>query len=271
VPGRAAEYDVSARPITLIPPGTAIGPGAPQGWSHLIVKSHPRVADADRKEVTGLVARLASFLFTVTLADVRPEPDGRRPRFRIRDAAIGMGTRVNGQDVVLSPDTARQFGADLGWIERTILDTGFKRQQHGVVVFHGPTLLLFDTPVPFRCGARHRLVTYRYALLADADTGRLDPLVWLRDADCQSPRPPAEWLPPDLSYEPELRVDSQEFTLGVPSEVGLAVDRLPPGRAQLALPPELLPLAGQPRYTPESARQLEDELRRLLTSTGAMR
>ena len=99
------------------------GPGggipAPPGWSHLVIKSHPHIADADRRAVSGLVARLASFLFTVTLADVRPEPGTQPPRYRLRDAAIGMGTRVNGQDVVLSPDTARGLGADLGWIERT--------------------------------------------------------------------------------------------------------------------------------------------------------
>src|SRR5919201_2071185 len=68
-PALPAEYDLTSRPISLIPPGTVIGRTAPPGWSHLIVKSLPRVAAADRGEVSGLVARLASFLFTVTLAD----------------------------------------------------------------------------------------------------------------------------------------------------------------------------------------------------------
>lgn len=254
----AAEYDLTARPVSLVPAGTVVGQSAPPGWSHLIIKSHPHIAEADRPLVTGLAARLAGFLFTVTVADVRPGPGSTR--FRIQDIGVGMGTRVNDEDVVLSPDSAR----GLGPIESTILATGYRRQQQGTVVFHGPTLLLFDAPVPFRCGGRHRHVTFRYALLADAATGRLDPLVWLRDAGCQSPRPPAEWLPPNLVDEPELRVDPQEFTLGVPSEVGFAVERLPTGRAQVALPPALLPLADAPRFTPETARQLEAALRRLL-------
>jgi hypothetical protein len=264
----AAEYDLSSRPPEPIAPGTVVGRGPPPGWSHLVLKSLPHIAPAERAKVSDLVLRNATLLFTALVADVRPAPDGRPPRHRLRAFGVGLGINLNGQDTILSPDTAKQFGADLDWIGRTILSTGYARQRQSVVVVQGPTMALSDTPVHFRCDGKHRLIMFRYALLVDEPTGRLDPLVWLYDGAgrgaCVGDRVVMELLPPDLVNEPELLVDLNEFTLGVPAEPAFAVDRLPPGRAQIVLPAELRPLAEQTRYTTEEAQRLEAELRKLL-------
>jgi hypothetical protein len=268
------EYDVASEPPELLPPGTVVGQTAPPGWSHLIVKSHPRIAPAERPKVSDLTARMATLLFTAFAADVRPSPDGRPPRHRLRAVGIGLGNRIDGRDTILTPDTAGRFGADLDWIGRAILSTGCERQKQSVVVFRGPTMALVDTPVHFRCPDRHRLIMFRYALLVDEPTGRLDPLVWLFDptgrGGCAGERVVMELLPPDLVNEPELYVDLNEFTLGVPAEPAFAVDRLPPGRVQIPMPSGLRPLAEQTRYSPEEAARLEGELRKLLPApTGA--
>ena len=73
------------------------------------------------------------------------------------------------------------------------------------------------------------------------------------------------WLRPDTIDEAELIPDPGEFTLGVPSEAALAVDRLPPGRPAGELPADVRPLAGKARFSADEAAALEAGLRKLLT------
>ena len=57
---------------------------------------------------------------------------------------------------------------ELTWITREILTRGYKTQRQAVVVIHGPTFGLVDTPVWYRCEGKNRLIRFRYALIVDA-------------------------------------------------------------------------------------------------------
>jgi hypothetical protein len=261
-----AEYDVTSRPPEAIPPGTVVGQTPPEGWSNIVIKSLPRVRPADRPKVKDLVARMAEWMFTAFLADVRSDPSGSPPR-RLRAVALGLGCSVHGRDTIITPENPA--GAKLDWITRTILTKGYERQKQAVVVFQGATAGLVDTPVWFRVDGKHRLVRFRYALLVDGPGGPLDTLAWQLDAAGKLADPPAcVWLKPDTIDTAELFVDPNEFTLGVPSEAAFAVDGLPPGRSLGDLPAALRPLAATTRFTPETARDLEAGLRRFLTDAG---
>jgi hypothetical protein len=256
-PDWSAEYDLTARPPDLIPPGTVVERSAPTGWSHLVIKSLPRVRPADRDKLPTLTVRMASWMFTAFLADVRPEGGTHC----LRAIALGFGASVNGRDTVVTPESK-----DVGWIERQILATAYDRQKKGVVVIHGPTLGLLDTPVWFRCGQKNKLVRYRYALLVDAPTGRLDVLLWslgTDDGGCGD-RAEVVRIEPGTIDEAELVPDLGEFTAGVPSEAGFGVDRFPPHTERYFLSSELRALAGQTRFTPAEAHALEMGLRKLM-------
>jgi hypothetical protein len=273
VPDWSGEYDVSARPPEAIPPGTVVGRSAPPGWSHLVIKSLPRVHPDYREKIPGLTPgltiRMASWMFTAFLADVVREEGTNPPCHRLRAVALGLGTSINGRDVVITPETGKQFGADFGFLGagRDILAKGYETQRKAAVPVFGPTFGLVDTPVWFRCDSKNRLVRFRYALLVDAPTGRLDVLVWSLGPDgggCGELTEVA-WLAPDTIDEAELIPDPDEFSrAGVPSEAGFAVDKLPPGRVRLLLPPDLWPLAGRTRFAADGARALEARLRQLL-------
>lgn len=263
VPDWSADYDLAARPPDLIPPGTVVERSPPPGWSHLVIKSLPRVRPADRDKLPGPTVRMASWMFTAFLADVRSDGD----RHRLRALAVGFGTSIKGRDTVITAETGKQLGADFGFLGsgRDILKTAYERQAKGVVVIHGPTFALFDTPVWFRCGEKNRVVRYRYALLVDAPTGRLDVLLWslgTDDGGCGD-RAEVVRIVPGTIDEAELVPDLSEFTVGVPTEAGFGVDRLPPHAERYSLPPELRPLAGQTRFTPAEAHALEAGLRQL--------
>ena len=262
-----AEYDVTSRPPEAIPPGTVVGREPPPGWSRIVIKSLPRVRPSDRAKVSDYTARMAGWMFTAFLADVRDEPGGSPPR-KLRAVAFGLGCSVPGQgDTVVTPE--QPDGADLDWVKRTILRKGYERQRQVLVVFLGPTAGLVDTPVWYRLRGKNTLVRFRYALLVDGPGGPLDVLVWRLDpGGGLAEQPACVWLRPNTIDEAELIVDPAEFTLGVPSEAAFAVDDLPPGRPAGALPADLRKLAAATRFTPDAARELETGLRRFLAAVG---
>lgn len=265
LPDWSNDYDLAARHPDELPAGTFIGTSAPEGWSHLVIKSLPRVHPRDRDRLVSYAADKASWMFTAFVADVVLESRGEHTRPRLRAVALGLGASVNGRDIILKPDSGKEVGTRLGPIEREILTKGYAVQRKAMVVVHGPTFGLVDTPVWFRCGSDNRLLRYRYALLVESISGRLDVLVWRLEPEDGSCGGLAELvrLKPDTIDEAELVVDTRRVTLGLPAEDALAVERMPPGR-RLPFPADLRGLAARTRFTPEEAHALETRLRSLL-------
>jgi hypothetical protein len=250
--------------LELIRPGTVIGPQAPSGWTHLVLKSWPRLPHDQKKLVNEMTARLSVAFFTATTADVVAEEVQGIRQFRLARLGFGVGTRVRGQDMIVSPTTEAQLGADLGFIGRQVLTEVCQRQQEIRLVAGSATAAVVDTPLFMPRGHGHRKVILRYVFLVDPRTGRLDTLVWRIDLDARGDYEGAvgaiEWLPPQLMVDAVMQVDGREFRLGIPSERAFAVTSLPTGR-QLGFPAALRALAGRPQLAPEEARLLVAGLR----------
>ncbi|MDB5306290.1 MAG: hypothetical protein JWO38_492 [Gemmataceae bacterium] len=266
-------YELTARPPEEIPAGTVIGRTAPPGWSHLVIKSLPRVRD-DQQVAFPLIARarvvrMAAWMFTAFLADVRADQHEGRARYRFRAVALGLGTDVNGRDTILTPEAGRQVDPNLGSIEAEILGKGYEVQRKALLVVRGPTIGLLDTPVWFRRGDENRLLRYRYALLVDGPTGRLDVLVWrLGGGGREGGADEAVLLNPDTIDTAELVVDRRKVNLlGIPGDDAFAVDKMPHGRAVLPVPPDLRPLAARTRFTAPEVHALETRLRQLIAGS----
>lgn len=263
-PNWTNSYDVTARPPELIPAGTIIADAPPADWSHLVIKSHPQLRASDQSKVDTQPARLASLLFTAFLADVKADVDGKH---RLRRIALGMGTKVNGQDVIFAPDGAMPGEPRLMPLDHYAITRGYAVLQNARVVLQGPTMALVDTPVLFRCGSKNKLVRFRYALLVDGESGRLDALVWGMDPEqggCFAAAA-AIRLAPNTLTTPDLILDPSEITFGWPTgDTAFGIDALPPGKERYAIPADLLPLAMATRFTPEDARKLEEGLRKLM-------
>jgi hypothetical protein len=250
--------------LELIRPGTVIGQQAPAGWSHLVLKSWPRLPDDQKKLVNEMTARLAVTFFTATTADVAAEDVQGGRHFRLARLGFGLGTRVRGQDMIVSPATEAKLGADLGFFGRQVLDEVSQRQQEIHLVAATATAAIVDTPLFMPRGHGHRKVILRYVFLVDLRTGRLDTLVWRINLDARGNYEGAvgaiDWLPPNLMVDAVMQVDVREFHLGIPSERAFAVTSLPPGQP-LDCPAALQPIAGRPQLTADHARLLEAGLR----------
>jgi hypothetical protein len=255
------------RSVEMITPGTVIEKSAPKGWTHLVLKSQPRLPDEEKRKVSDLHARLATMVFTATAASVEKQPDGR---YRLARLGLGVGVNIGGQDVIVSPDTQARLGAGLKLFARQVLSAVYEKQKACRLVAVGPTLAVLDTPAFMPRGGGHAPVVMRYVFLVDAASGRLDTLVWRIDTDGKGGYDGAagmiEWLPPNKMIDAEMQVDPSEITLGVPSERAFAVKRIPEGKRQFSIPEGLRAVAGTARLTSEQAGQLTQGLRDLIAT-----
>jgi hypothetical protein len=257
-----SQYDVTPRQVSLIAPGTVVGEKAPEGWSHLIIRSHPRVAPEDQGKVNSLTTKLAAFLFTSILAKVEAYKEGEEQRYRYADVGVGFGTMIDGKPTIISPDSEARLGANLSFFARQVLSTCYEEQKLGRVVCHSDTMALVDTRVVLNRKGEHRWCIYRHALLVDPRNGALATLVWPIDIDTSGRRyagvaGPVQWLPPGKIEDTVLRVDTAEFTLGVPSKKAFAVSKVPAGERELAFPEGVEKLAAAQQMTPETAYATE--------------
>jgi hypothetical protein len=264
--------DVPAPRFELIQPGTVIGKEPPKGWSHLIIKSYPRIRPDDLRLVTPLTAELASFLFTVFVANVDEERVGGQVRYRLGAIAFGVGTSINGRDTIISPATQQRLGANVGLLGGQVLAKVYDGQQNVRLPAFTRTMALVDTPMVMLRGNRHRPIIIRYALLVDASTGKLETLAWLLDRDdrggYQGPSSAIEWLPPSKISDAVLRVDPNEITLGIPSDNAFALVRIPEGQKQIAFPEDVKAVAAEANPSAAWAGWLEGKLRELLQQAG---
>jgi hypothetical protein len=264
-------YDVTQRRLDTIPPGTVIGKEAPKGWSNLIIKSHPKPGTGDTDQLSPIAMRLSSLLFTAVLADVQPDRDAPG-RHRLARVAAGIGTQVGGKDMILTPQTARRQGANLGLLGGIVLSRGQEKLQEMTVQARSKTMAVFDSPSLMARDGRHVPVLLRYAVLIDPRTGRLDTLLWLIDregeAAARGPTSPLVWLAPGTIEECILHVDAREFSMGTPTEKAFAPSALPKGKKDIPCPDELKTLAVRLRFSPAMAADLEAKLRKVLEESA---
>jgi hypothetical protein len=264
----AAEFSVTPTRIELIPPGTIIGDKVPEPWTHLIVRSQPRVTDGDIDEVSRNQIRLAETFSMSTVARVERVSQSGAPTYRLARLASGLGVHSAGGDTIVSPDTA-----DVGFLAGILLDEMYQQQKSVEIVLRSATTAVYDTPIAIRVGNKNRMLVLRYAILVDEHTGQLDTLAWLIDVDdgrYLGLSGYLQWLKPYLSFDCRLYVDKSEYSWGIPSDVAYACLKTPPGRLQLSVKQgPLTTLIAKERWTLAEAPTVDAGLRDVLKQARA--
>jgi hypothetical protein len=265
----AAEFGVTPTRIELISPGTVIGDKAPEPWTHLIVKSRPRVTDGDIDEVSRNQIRLAETFSMSTVARVERTGSNGAASYRLSRLASGLGMHSAGGDVIVSPDTA-----DIGFLAGILLDEMYEQQTSVEIILRSATTAIYDTPIAIRVDNKNRMLVLRYAVLVDEHTGQLDTLAWLIDVDANGRylglSGYLQWLKPDLSFDCRLYVDKSEYSWGIPSDVAYACLKTPPGRLQLSVKQgPLTTLIAKQRWTLAEAPTVDAGLRDVLNQARA--
>ncbi|WP_166820159.1 hypothetical protein [Thalassoroseus pseudoceratinae] len=259
--------------LVLLKPGTVVGNTAPDGWSHLVLKSMPRIHPEHRSKVNKQTYRMSSLVFTAVAANVRPttNSDGQN-QYEIGNIGIGMGTSIRGQDTVITPETKNRFGVKFGFLEGILLSTCYEKLMMARLRAHTPTMAVIDTHAVMVRGQGHRPAIMRHILLVDAPTGRLETLSFGIDIDERNQylgvNTHMEWLRGNAIDDCLLYVDRREFTVGIPSDNAFAVKSPPKGRMTVQFTKSLADLAGQSALNAESLQTLERGLRQALWSAA---
>ncbi len=236
-----AGWDFKPRPLARIPSGVAVGGETVDGWSNPLLFVRGQLTSGDLSVVNSTVTRFAEMFNLVLLANVSEQgADG----YVLDQIAIGFSTAIAGRNVVITSDTHRQLGANLGLIggsvfsgnEAALADTQqTARYKYGMII-DAPTLLLRD-------GA-HKLTMVRYFVWVSRRTGDVGVLVWAMEdqgagADFRLVDATPQLLPPNLHENRRMHVDGNEFNmLGIPSARAFALEALPPG-TDVPFSPEL--------------------------------
>lgn len=249
--------------LVHIPPGTVVGKTAPKGWSHLIVKSLPRLGSGDRGTLPGSAARTATLFRTVILADVGRRPDDP-DSFELRRIGIGLSVPDRqGRDVVVEPGRGPDVGVDLGLTDRVVLRAAEGQLARGKLAAATTTFALYRAPSVMAVGDEHHEVEVCYGLSVDPDRGGLAAFVWAQDLTATGALATARVieLPPNLVYECPLDVKAQRILGAVPVSWSFAMTALPPGRG-LRLSDDAARILAAAGREPIAAANLERVLRR---------
>lgn len=270
--GRGGGAEPERTSLVLLTPGTHItGPrDLPSGWTHLVIKSVPRLVSGDLATLPAVARKTATLFRTVLLAEVRPAA-GSKSTFVLRRMGMGLCTPVNGKDTVISSATLDTLHVPFGLIERAVLQKAEEELVRGRVTVRTATFALFSAPTLEKTKTGHEAVLLRYALLVNPQTGTLQTLLWSQAAD--APRRKAlerlTLLPPGLIDDATVDVLAERVLGAIPVSWSFAMAALPQGKS-LRTSPAVRQWSLRDSITPAEATRLEVDLRAVLKSGEAL-
>jgi len=211
-----------------------VGDSAPTGWSHLVIKSIPRLASGDRDSLPSSASKTATQFRTVVLADVQPL--GLSQEFILSRVGIGMCVPARDgpdEDIVVSSDRLQSLSIRLSTIEQLVLDVAESELAEARIIARTSTFALLRTPAMLVVAGKHRKVDLYYALCVERTTGRLSVGVWsMWPGPIEQPPPPAMIvLAPKTRFDCAVDVRARRLFGTIPVSWSFAMRGLPPGRS----------------------------------------
>jgi len=220
--------------LVKLPAAMRLGDSTPTGWSHLVIKSVPRLASGDRESLPSSATKTATLFRTVILVDVQPL--GLEKQFILSRVGIGMcvpGRDGPNEDIVVSSDRLEALSIRLSAVEKIVLDAAESELAEARITARTSTFALLRTPATLVVAGKHRKVDLYYAFCADRSTGDLRVGVWSMwpDAIKQPPPPALIELAPKTNFDCALDVRAKRLLGTIPVSWSFAVRSLPPGRS----------------------------------------
>lgn len=254
--------------LPKLPSGTNVEPeeGDRQEFNKVILLARPKINSGNVDALPASIRDAVSSMVLSILARVQRDSSGK---YRLESVGAGFATPVKGELTIVTPDTAGDLGAKLGFVQRQLLGQNAKQLDALPIVGRSKQVLLFDAPSVMYSDGKHESLRMRHFIWADSATGKTATFVWLLPE--QSDRAGAaagklRWLPPGLKESREIHVDGREFSiLGIPTDRAFALEDLPPGR-DLEWTADGLRLATKPRYDANDLKALVAAINASLSS-----
>jgi hypothetical protein len=212
----------------------------PKGWSHLVLKSMPRLASGDRSSLTVGASNMATYFRTTIVADVQPTDQDEKD-FVLAQVGVGICVPQDEvHDVVVSSDRLDALGLHLSTVERLVLDTAEAELAEGRIIARTSSFALFRTPATLVVGGTHRKIALYYAFCVERSTGKLRSAVWAMRPEAEPQQPPYAIVKLGTKpiYDCELDVKAKRILGTFPISWSFAMRHLPPGTS-VRVPAEL--------------------------------
>jgi len=262
---RAEPGQVRRAELVRIAPGTLVGDRPLKRWTHLVIKSLPRLASGDLGTLPRSAFRTAALIRTVILADVGRSADDPS-RFALRRVGVGLCVPDPSKgDVVVESGRLEESGVKLGMMEKIVLQSAEAELALGRLIARGPAFALYHGPAVLRVEGVHHKVELFYAFLVDEQSGALRVLLWSEEAREGGPAAPARLveLRPNLVFDCPLNVKAERLLGTVPVSWSFAMESLPPGQPRPMTPDLRRYLGGDARQ--RDPERMEQALRRAFT------
>ena len=76
----------------------------------------------------------------------RGRAEEQPPRYVLKEVASGVGTSIDGRDVVISKETYKKQGADMGFFGDWAVESAYGRVKAAAIVLRSDTLAVYDSP-----------------------------------------------------------------------------------------------------------------------------
>jgi hypothetical protein len=259
--------------LVHLQPGLLIGDKPPEGWSHIVVKSLPRLASGDKDSLPKEAAKTAAYFHTVILANVKPV-DVDEKDFELTQVGIGICVAQKGQkeEIVIAASRLEALGLHLGFIQKMTLDAMEKEMTKGRIIAQTPTFALLRAPATVvAAGNEHREVNLNYAFCVERTTGKLQVGLWTSALEAHETRAPQTMVRLKSKQVFDCKMDVQAtkvFGVTVPGTWSFAMSVLPAGQ-RVAVPKDLGELIVKTSRKPidADAEALEEALDQVLVTT----
>jgi hypothetical protein len=230
----AAQAIGSQPQLVRLTAGSRIGDKAPEGWTHLVIKSIPGLESGDLDTLPAAASKTATMFRNVMLADVQPV--GLDRQFILSRVALGICVPAQDgtdDDVVVSSDRLQSLSIKLSMVEQIVLEAAETEMAEGRIIAFTSTFALLRAPVMLVVQGKHRKVDLYYAFCVDPATGKLRVGAWsMWPGDVKQPPPPSLIeLAPKTIYKCAVDVQARRVLGVVPFSWTFAMQKLPPGKA----------------------------------------
>lgn len=243
------------------------GEKPPQGWSHLVIKSIPKLATGDLDTLSEQAFETARRVRPVIVADVRRSSAADDAPFRLNRVSVGLcapGVDPNTEKVV-TPTSIEGTKGPWTAKQRLILAAMSLETSGARLAAATSTFALLRTPVTFLIDGSHQKAEVCYALLVDPQRGRLQTLVWVDHpgSDGQGAAPIVARRIASPVFDSPMDVKAGRILGNIPVTWSFAVREIPPG-ADIPFSPEITRLlsstTNDPTRSSEIGRALSADL-----------
>ncbi|MEM9366209.1 MAG: hypothetical protein AAGD07_09440, partial [Planctomycetota bacterium] len=259
--------------VQRLPPGIPVAQHASHGWSHLVTLVKPRLAAGAVDSLPDFAQRYAAMFQLTILANVKKSEGIQGDAYILDRIAMGFAMSLGSADVVITPETANQFGAELGMIDRRVLAGNIDCLDEVYEIVRTPQVCVFDAKSNMLRMKEHRDMTLRHFVWVSSRTGNLGFLVWLLDRTGDDEYRLAEsafqLLPPSYVEDRQIHVSDGGWLSSIPTPDRFALVQTPPGRA-IPFSKAMATVAAKSTFEPADVAALvtgvNESLRALTTS-----